>query len=152
MRQFAVVLSRTIPGPRGEVYRAFLDPELLPRWMCPGESVVSAATVEERVGGRHVVEMLAPDGVRHAFESVIRELVPGERIVLDFNFVRSGEPLLEEETRFTATFHDAGERATEVRIEHERIVMLPPLEPQSVDAGWNSVLDKLEALYEKRAD
>lgn len=148
MTEFAVTVSRTIPGPRHEVYRAFLDPELLQRWMCPDEFAVTAAWVDEHVGGRHVVEMLAPDGERLAFESVIRDLVPGERIVLDFRFVGTGPPG-PEVSSFTATFRDAGERATEVTIEHERMVLAPRFDPPSVDAGWTSVLDKLEALYER---
>lgn len=147
MTQFAVTVSRTIPAPRAEVYRAFLDPELLQRWMCPDDFVVSTAWVDEHVGGRHVVEMLAPDGERLAFESVIRDLVPDERIVLDFRFVGDG-PHLNEVTSFTATFRDAGENATEVTFDHERMTLVPPrFDRPSVNAGWTSVLDKLEALY-----
>lgn len=142
---FAVQLRRTIAAPRAEVYRAFLDPELLARWMCPGEMAVVTASVDERVGGRHVVDMLWGDGTRLAFESVIRELVPDERIALDFTFVGAGHP--PDETRFTATFADAGEDATEVCLEHERVPLVPPMDPGSVDEGWTSVLDKLQALY-----
>lgn len=148
MTQFAVRLSRTIPAPRDEVYRAFLDPELLQKWMCPDDFVVSTAWVDEHVGGRHVVEMLSPDGERLAFESVIRDLVPGERIVLDFRFVGADGPSADEVSSFTATFRDAGEHATEVTFDHERLTQAPPdFDRPSVNAGWTSVLDKLEALY-----
>lgn len=149
MSEFSVTLARTIPGPRHEVYRAFLDPELLTRWMCPGEFAVSTASVDEHVGGRHVIEMLAPNGDRLAFESVIRDLVPDERIVLDFAFVGpdSGE---REDTLFTVTFRDAPGGATEVVLEHERITLAPPhFDRPSVNAGWTSVFDKLEALFER---
>ena len=148
MTEFAVALSRTIPAPRDKVYRAFLEPEVLQRWMSPGDSAVVTATVDEHVGGRHVIEMLAPDGTRFAFESVIRDLVPGERIVLDFAFVgpRPGE---REDTHMTLTFRDA-DGGTEVRLEQERIALAPPnFDPESVNGGWTSVLDKLEALYER---
>lgn len=148
MTEFAVELHRTITGPRHEVYRAFLDPELLQRWMCPTECVVTAASVDERVGGRHVVEMLTDDGGRFAFESVIRDLVPAERIVLDFSFVGPNQGL-PEVTQFTVTFRDAGEGATEVRLEHERMTLAPPRDQQSVNAGWTGVLDKLEDLFER---
>ncbi len=144
---FAVALRRTIPGARAEVYRAFLDPALLQRWMCPDDYVVATAEVDERVGGRHVVEMLSPRGDRLAFESVIRELVPDERIVLDFRFV--GPEKVPETTRFAAAFADAPAGATDVLLEHERLVPAPNFDPPSVNAGWTSVLDKLEALYER---
>jgi len=147
--EFAVALSRTIPGPRHEVYRAFLEPDLLQRWMCPGEFAVVTASVDEHVGGRHVVEMLAPNGERLAFESVIRDLVMDERIVLDFAFV-GPEPGTREETLLTVTFADAGEGATEVRFEHERITLAPPhFDRPGVNAGWTSVLEKLEAHFER---
>jgi uncharacterized protein YndB with AHSA1/START domain len=147
--EFAVALTRTIAAPREAVYRAFLDPELLQRWFCPGEFAVVAASVDEHVGGRHVVEMLSPDGMRLAFESVIRDLVPGERIVLDFAFV-GPEPRDREDTLLTVTLADAPGGGTEVRFDHERITLAPPnFDRPGVNAGWSSVLDKLEALYQR---
>ena len=147
MTEFAVDLTRTISGPREEVYRAFLDPDVLQRWFCPGEFAVVTASVDEHVGGRHVVEMLAPDGMRLAFESVIRDLVENERIVLDFAFV-GPEPQEREDTLLTVTLSDAAGGGTDVRFEHERITLAPPnFDRPGVNAGWTSVLDKLEALY-----
>lgn len=149
MTEFAVTLTRTIPGPRPEVYRAFLDPDVLQRWFCPGEFAVVTASVDEHVGGRHVVEMLAPDGMRLAFESVIRDLVENERIVLDFAFV-GPEPGEREDTLLTVTLADAPDGGTEVRFDHERITLAPPqFDRPGVDAGWTSVLDKLDALYQR---
>jgi uncharacterized protein YndB with AHSA1/START domain len=146
--EFAVDLRRTIAAPRDAVFRAFLDPATLQRWMSPEDSVVTLATVDERVGGRHRVEMLTPAGERHAFDSVIRELVPGERIVLDFAF-EGTRAALREETVLTLTFRDAGDGATELRLVQERITLAPPFDEQSVHAGWTSALGKLEALYER---
>jgi uncharacterized protein YndB with AHSA1/START domain len=147
--EFAVTLTRTIPGRRPEVYRAFLDPDVLQKWFCPGEFAVVTASVDEHVGGRHVVEMLAPDGMRLAFESVIRDLVEDERIVLDFAFV-GPEPGEREDTLLTVTLADAPGGGTEVRFDHERITLAPPqFDQPGVDAGWTSVLDKLDALYQR---
>ena len=149
MTEFAVEVTRTIPGPRAEVYRAFLDPDVLQKWFCPGDFAVVSASVDEHVGGRHVVEMLEPDGMRLAFESVIRDLVENERIVLDFAFVTPGE---REETSLTVTFADAPGGGTEVRFDHERITHRPPqFDIPGVNAGWTSVLEKLEAHFEKRS-
>jgi uncharacterized protein YndB with AHSA1/START domain len=149
MTEFAVEVTRTIPGPRAEVYRAFLDPDVLQKWFCPGDFAVVSASVDEHVGGRHVVEMLEPDGTRLAFESVIRDLVENERIVLDFAFVTPGE---REETLLTVTLADAPGGATEVRFDHERITHRPPqFDIPGVNAGWTSVLEKLETHFEKRS-
>jgi uncharacterized protein YndB with AHSA1/START domain len=149
MSEFAVTLTRTIPGPRHEVYRAFLEPDLLVQWMCPGEFAVSTASVDEHVGGRHVIEMLSPDGDRLAFESVILDLEPDERIVLNFAFVGS-EPGSRDESLFTVTFRDAPGGATELQLDHERITYAPPnFSAPAVNTGWTSVFDKLEALFER---
>ncbi len=60
--EFAVAVERVIASPRSRVYRAFLDPELLARWMGPDGFAVSVATVDERVGGEHRIEMLDSEG------------------------------------------------------------------------------------------
>ena len=43
-----VRLERVIPAPPREVYRAWLDPDLLRRWMAPGGLTVERAAVEMR--------------------------------------------------------------------------------------------------------
>ena len=50
----------------------------------------------------------------------------------------------------TVTLRAGGAGATEVRFEHERITLAPPnFDRPGVNAGWNSVFDKLEALYQR---
>src|ERR1700754_3871041 len=94
MTKFAVALTRVYPAPRPRVYRALLDPELVARWMSPPQFVATHATVEERVGGGHRVELLAPNGDVHVFDSRIAELVPDERVVLIFKFAPDAEETL----------------------------------------------------------
>jgi uncharacterized protein YndB with AHSA1/START domain len=142
--QFAVALERVIRAPRPKVYRAFLDPDLLARWMGPDGFSVTVATVDERVGGEHRVEMIDADGDHHMFDSTIQELVPDERIVMTWRFAPEAE-----ETLLTVTFRDADDGGTELRLEHERITLTPPLDTQSVDAGWTQTLAKLAAYIEK---
>lgn len=140
MRRFAVQVSRVMRAPRSRVYRAFLDPELVARWWAPMDSVVATATVDERVGGVHRIEMLTAAGEPHMFDAVIRELVPDERIVLIFKFAPDAE-----ETLLTVTFRDVP-GGTEVHLDHQNVTAEGPLNEQSVDAGWSSVLDKLEGI------
>ena len=141
MNRFAVKLVRIIPARRARVYRAWLDPELVARWWAPMDSVVATATVDERVGGVLRVEMLTADGEPHQFDALIQELVEDERIVLIFKFAVDAE-----ETLLTVTFRDAPDGGTEVTLDHQRVPLEGPLNEQSVDAGWNSVLDKLEGV------
>lgn len=48
-----VCIQRTIRAPPDRVYRAWLDPDMLPLWLAPGSLEVTRAEVDERVGGRY---------------------------------------------------------------------------------------------------
>jgi uncharacterized protein YndB with AHSA1/START domain len=138
---FAVALERVVAAPRARVFRAWLDPAVLARWMGPDDYSVVVATVDARVGGAHVVEMIDGDGEPHTFTSVIEELVPDERIVLTFRFAVDAPPTL-----LTLTFADAP-GGTLLRLSHERITG-DGLTGRNVNEGWSQTLAKLQALYE----
>jgi uncharacterized protein YndB with AHSA1/START domain len=151
MTRFDVELTRTIAAPRSAVYRALVDPALLVQWMNPPGFEGSSAVVEERLGGRHRVEYRASDGGQHAFDSVIRELVPDERIVLDFAFEGAEPGQRMGDTLLTLTLRDAADGGTELRLVHANVTVAPPITGESVEYGWNAVLEKLNTLYEKRS-
>ena len=129
--QFAVALERVIAAPRSKVYRAWLDPVLLARWMGPDDFSVTVAAVDERVGGVHQIEMLDAEGGQHTFISVIEELVPDERIVFTFKFHPEAQ-----ESRLTISLSDAEGGRTALRLEHERITDEESLDTQSINIGW----------------
>jgi uncharacterized protein YndB with AHSA1/START domain len=141
--QFAVALERVIAAPRSKIYRAWLDPSMLARWFGPDDFTVTVATVDERVGGEHSVEMLGPDGGHTHFVSVIEELVLDERIVFTFKF----DPSAEEST-LTISFSDADGGGTLVRLDHQRITVEGGADVQSVNVGWGQVLAKLQVFSE----
>lgn len=143
MTEFAVTLDRIIAAPRSKVYRAWLDPVVLAQWMGPDDFAVTLATVDERVGGEHYVEMLDADDGHHTFSSVIEELVPNERIVLTFRFHWDAE-----DTLLQITLGDVEGGGTSLRLEHQRISYNAPLDDQSVNVGWTQTLSKLQALLE----
>ena len=47
----AVRLQRAIPAPPERVYRAWLEPDLIRRWLAPGGVEVARVEVDERAGG-----------------------------------------------------------------------------------------------------
>src|SRR5690606_4525257 len=76
-----VRLERTIPAAPHQVYRAWLDPDLLRRWLAPGGLEVARVEVEPGVGGHlRVWETDAGTDVG-GFDCEILELVPDRRIV-----------------------------------------------------------------------
>src|SRR5215468_9239342 len=49
--KYRIQVRRRIPAPREAVYEAWTDPEGLREWMCPGDVISAAATLDVRVGG-----------------------------------------------------------------------------------------------------
>jgi uncharacterized protein YndB with AHSA1/START domain len=146
----AIRLQRTIPAPPERVYRAWLDPELMVRWMSPGDNRATRAEVDEHVGGHHRVWQTASGGNGYevgGFENEFLELVPDERIVLKWRFVgpeREVDPALD--SRLTITLRPAPGDATELTLVHERLDGLAAAMPEvaaNVETGWQLVLDQL---------
>jgi uncharacterized protein YndB with AHSA1/START domain len=146
----AVRLHRTIAAPRDRVYRAWLDPDLLARWMAPGALDVTRAEVDERVGGHFRIWHAGPEGDVGGFEAELLELVPGERIVFRWGFVgpdRLAGPTYD--SLLTITLREAPDGATELTLVHERLDELAAALPEVADnvgRGWELALDKLEQL------
>jgi uncharacterized protein YndB with AHSA1/START domain len=145
----AVRLTRTIAAPPERVYRAWLDPDLLMRWLAPGSMSAPRAEVDERPGGRFAVWHADAGEDVGGIECEILELVPNERLVLKHHFVgpeREADPGME--SRLTVSFREV-EEGTELTLVHERLERLRDRMPHVADqvtAGWGSVLDKLEAV------
>jgi uncharacterized protein YndB with AHSA1/START domain len=146
----AVRLKRTIAASPDRVYRAWLEPDLLARWMAPGVFEVTRAEVDERVGGRLRIWHAGPEGDVGGFEAELLELVPAERIVFRWGFVgpdRLAGPTYD--SLLTITLREAPDGATELTLVHERLDELAAALPDVADnvgRGWELALDKLEQL------
>jgi uncharacterized protein YndB with AHSA1/START domain len=144
----AVRLERTIPASPGQVYRAWLDPELLTRWMAPGSYAATRAEVDERVGGHYRIWHVDPGGTEvGGFDCELAELVPGQRIVFRWGFVgpqRRGGPAFD--SRLTVTLREAPGGGTVLTLVHEQLDDLAAALPevaQNVGSGWEDVLRQL---------
>ena len=146
----AVRLERTIPAPPARVYRAWLEPDLLRRWLAPGGLEVARTEVDERVGGRFRIWHADAGADVGGFECEVLELVPDERIVYRWGFVgpqRTDGPAYD--SLLTVTLADAPEGGTVLTLVHERLDDLAAAMPEVADnvaPGWASALDKLTAL------
>jgi uncharacterized protein YndB with AHSA1/START domain len=149
----AVRLQRTISAPPDQVYRAWLDPDVMRRWLAPGGLEVTRAEVDEHVGGRYRVWHAGSEGEVGGFECELLELVPNERIVWRWGFAgpdRLAGPTYD--SLLTVTFAQAPGGATELTLVHERLADLRAALPDVADAvgpGWDMALDKLAALAEE---
>ncbi|MEU5720796.1 SRPBCC domain-containing protein [Micromonospora sp. NPDC047738] len=142
-----VRLHRDIPAPPDKVYRAWLDPDLLRRWMAPGGLEVTRAEVEPRVGGRYRIWHTDAGTEVGGFDCELVELEQDRRIVWRWGFVgpqRTDAPHFD--SLLTVTLDGNPDGGTALTLVHERLAELAAALPQvaaNVAGGWESALDKL---------
>ena len=151
-----VRLERPIPAPPHAVYRAWLDPDLLRRWLAPGGLEVMRVEVDERVGGRYRIWQADAGMDVGGFECELLELVPGQRLVFRWGVVgpeRTGGPTYD--SLLTITLREAPGGATILTLVHERLEELASAMPhvaESVEPGWEGVLTKLQRVLAEDQD
>jgi uncharacterized protein YndB with AHSA1/START domain len=111
--------SRLIDAPPEAVFASFADPSALAQWWGPAGFTSTFETFEFRNGGTWRLVMHGPDGADYNNESVFREIVPNERIVIDH--LRDFHHFV-----LTVTLAAEGQHATRV--------------------GWRQVFDTAEEL------
>jgi uncharacterized protein YndB with AHSA1/START domain len=142
-----VKLERTIAAPPERVYRAWLDPDLLSRWLAPGAYDLTRAEVDERVGGSYRIWHGLDGEQTGGVEAELLELVPDRRLAFRWGFVgpdRTAGPVFD--TLLTVTFEPAADGATRLTLVHERLEGLREAMPyvyENIAGGWGSVLDQL---------
>ena len=138
-----VTLHRVFRAPPDRVYRAFIDPDAMAKWLPPHGFAGRVLSMEARVGGSYRMQFTNfSNGQSHAFGGTYLELVPGERIVHTDSF---DDPNLPGEMRTTITFRPVLV-GTEVRAVQEGIPAVIPTEMCYL--GWQESLQLLALLIE----
>lgn len=138
-----VTLHRVFRAPPDRVYRAFIDPDAMAKWLPPHGFAGRVLSMEARVGGSYRMQFTNfSNGQSHAFGGEYLELVPGERIVHTDSF---DDPNLPGEMRTTITFRPVLV-GTEVTAVQEGIPAVIPTEMCYL--GWQESLQLLALLIE----
>jgi uncharacterized protein YndB with AHSA1/START domain len=103
-----IVFERVFDAPRELVFKAFTDPELLPKWLGPRTLTMTVAESDPKQGGVWRFVHRAPDGTEFAFRGVFHDVAAPERIVRTFEF--GGEP--GRVSLETATFDELNGKTT----------------------------------------
>lgn len=138
-----VTLHRVIRAPAERLYRAFIDPDALVKWLPPFGFTARVLELDARVGGRYRMQFTNfGTGQVETFGGSYLELVPGKRIVHTDIF---DNPALPGEMRTTVTLASSM-AGTSLQVVQEDIP-----EPIPVDAcylGWQESLLQLAQLVE----
>jgi len=138
-----VRLHRVFRAPPDRVYRAFLDPDAMAKWLPPHGFTGKVHSMDARVGGSYRMSFTNfGTGKAHSFGGKYVELTPGERIRYTDKFE---DPNMPGEMQVTITLQK-NLFGTEVTIVQEGLPAAIPVE--FCYAGWQESLTLLTQLVE----
>lgn len=138
-----VQLQMVLRSTPERIYRAFLDPDALVKWMPPNGFTGKVHQLDAKVGGKYKMSFTNfTSGKSHSFGGEYLELVPNERIR---NTDKFDDPNLPGEMRMTVTLKKVVV-GTEVTILQEGLPDAIP--PDACMLGWQESLALLTKLVE----
>ena len=138
-----VRLHRVLRAPPANVYKAFLDPDAMAKWLPPHGFTGKVHRMDARVGGGYTMSFTNfGTGKSHSFGGTYVELKPNERLRYTDRF---DDPNLPGEMQVTIVFTPVA-CGTELTIVQEGIPAVIPVE--FCYLGWQESLTLLALLVE----
>lgn len=138
-----IVIKRTFDAPRHLVFDAMTTPEHLARWWGFRVSTLSECEVDLRPGGKWRFVLTMPDGERHGFGGVYREVTRPSRLVSTFRY--DGYP--EAESVETAVLEERdGKTELTVTVLHASVENRDGHVASGMEAGCSESHDRLAEL------
>jgi|SRR5687768_7123440 uncharacterized protein YndB with AHSA1/START domain len=136
-------LHRVLRCTPQRLYKAFLDPDAMAKWLPPNGFTGKVHQMDARVGGAHRMSFTNfSTGKSDSFGGTYVELVPGERLVYTDKF---DDPNLPGEMRTTVTIKKVSVGA-ELNVVQEGVPDVIP--PEACYLGWQESLALLAKLVE----
>jgi uncharacterized protein YndB with AHSA1/START domain len=143
MATSTIRLHRVLHASPERVYRAFLDPDAIHKWLPPNGFTGKVHQMDARVGGKHKMSFTNfTTGKSHSFGGEYLELVPHERVRYTDRF---DDPNLPGEMQITVTLKKVSV-GTELNIVQEGVPAVIPAE--ACYLGWQESLTLLAKLVE----
>ena len=139
----AVNLHRVLASRPDKIYRAFLEPDALAKWLPPNGYACTVHQLDAKVGGSYRISFRNfTTGQIHSFGGEYVELVPNHRLrYMD----RFDDPNLTGEIQVTVTLKPVSV-CTELNIVQEGLPDVIPFE--ACYLGWQQSLENLAKLVE----
>ena len=136
-------LHRVLRATPERVYRAFLDPDAMVKWLPPNGFTAKVHHMEARIGGTHKMSFTNfTTGKSHSFGGRYVELTPNERLRYTDKF---DDPNLPGEMQVTVTLKKVS-CGTELNVVQEGLPEVIP--PDACYLGWQESLTLLAKLVE----
>ena len=134
-------MTRDLPAPRAQVWRAFTDADVLARWWGPQGFTVPSLEFEPKAGATLLIAMQPPEGEPFGLEGEFREVEPPS--LLSFTFRWDPPDPDDRETLVTLSIRDRGER-TEVELTQGAFATE---ERRALhDQGWSESFERIADL------
>ena len=135
----SLTLTRILDAPRDAVFRAWVDPAHIARWIGPRSIKAEVDKMDARPGGAYRIVMHGPTGEAYTVRGIYRELAPPERLVFSWGWEdETSRP--RHETVVTISFRAVGDK-TEMTLRHEWFESKEAR--NNHDHGWSGSFDKL---------
>ena len=132
-----VKVARVLNATCQQVFEAWTELESVKQWMCAGDTVVSHAEWDVRVGG-HFRILMRGANADYDHHGEFLDVVPAKRLV--FTWISGGTH--GQSTLVTVELQEQGDQ-TLLTLTHEK---LPDAEAVSRHQnGWTSIVDKLQS-------
>src|SRR5437773_3809262 len=139
----SVRFHRVLRATPERIYRAFLDPDAMAKWLPPNGFTGKVHHLDARVGGTYKMSFTNfTSGKSHSFGGEYLDLVPNERIRHTDKF---DDPNLPGELQVTVTLKKVSV-GTELNIVQEGVPDVIP--PEACYLGWQESLTLLAKLVE----
>ena len=136
-------LHRVLRAPAERVYRAFLDPDAMAKWLPPHGFTGKVHEMDARVGGGYRMSFKNfSTGTTHSFGGKYVELLPNQRLRYTDRF---DDPNLPGEMAVTIALRGVS-CGTELEITQEGVPSVIPAE--ACYLGWQESLSMLASLVE----
>lgn len=143
MATSTVRLHRVLAAPAERVYRAFISPEAMAKWLPPNGFTAKVHQMDAKVGGEWRMHFTNfSSGHVHSFGGTYHELVPGERLRYSSRFDDANLP---GEMMTTVTLKTVSV-GTEMTVVQEGIPDVIPAE--ACYLGWQESLRLLAKVVE----
>lgn len=143
MANTSVQFHRVLRTSPDKVYRAFLEPDALVKWLPPHGFTAKVHHMDTRAGGSYKMSFTNfSTSHSHSFSGTYLELIPNQRIRYNDIF---DDPNLPGEMTTTITFNKVSV-GTELHIVQEGIPAMIPLD--ACNLGWQESLVLLAQLVE----
>ena len=143
MNTHTIRLHRVLRAPPERIYRAFLDPDAMVKWLPPHGFTGKVHAMDARVGGQHRMSFTnLATGEAHTFGGTYVELTPNERIRYTDRF---DDPGLTGEMQVSITLTRVS-CGTDVSVTQEGVPAVIPAEMCYL--GWQESLSLLALLVQ----